>query len=107
VVDLREEPSAGKPHARICEGEAEWPSYSTATHFPAHTCYLGSGEAGEPSSYLGGEPDVGASVKRAHGRSHLAAIRGDYSVQNIVDRPIYCGEVRKISAPYKRRDERG
>ena len=26
---LREEPSAGKPHARIREGEAEWPSYST------------------------------------------------------------------------------
>jgi hypothetical protein len=25
-----EEPSAGKPHARICEGEAEWLSYSTA-----------------------------------------------------------------------------
>src|SRR5271154_2218873 len=25
----REEPSAGKPHARICEGEAEWLSYST------------------------------------------------------------------------------
>ena len=23
----REEPSAGKPHARICGGEAEWPSY--------------------------------------------------------------------------------
>ena len=29
ACDLREEPSAGKPHARICEGEAEWPSYST------------------------------------------------------------------------------
>lgn len=27
--DLREEPGAGKPHARICEGKAEWPSYST------------------------------------------------------------------------------
>jgi hypothetical protein len=27
--DPREEPSAGKPHARICEGEAEWLSYST------------------------------------------------------------------------------
>src|SRR5262245_10264902 len=26
-----EEPSAGKPHARICEGEAEWLSYSTTT----------------------------------------------------------------------------
>jgi len=26
---LREEPVAGKPHARICEGKAEWPSYST------------------------------------------------------------------------------
>lgn len=25
----REEPSAGKPHARIREGEAEWLSYST------------------------------------------------------------------------------
>jgi hypothetical protein len=25
-----EEPGAGKPQARICEGEAEWPSYSTA-----------------------------------------------------------------------------
>ena len=28
---LREEPGAGKPHARICEGEAEWLSYSTTT----------------------------------------------------------------------------
>ena len=26
---LREEPYAGKPHVRICEGEAEWLSYST------------------------------------------------------------------------------
>lgn len=26
---LREEPYAGKPPVRICEGEAEWPSYST------------------------------------------------------------------------------
>src|SRR5438128_866668 len=26
---LREEPYAGKPHVRICEGKAEWPSYST------------------------------------------------------------------------------
>jgi hypothetical protein len=25
----QEEPSAGKPHARICGGEAEWPSYPT------------------------------------------------------------------------------
>jgi hypothetical protein len=25
----REEPSAGKPPARICRGEAEWPSYPT------------------------------------------------------------------------------
>jgi len=25
----QEESGAGKPHARICEGEAEWPSYST------------------------------------------------------------------------------
>jgi hypothetical protein len=32
--DFREEPGAGKPHARICEGEAEWPSYSTTTHHP-------------------------------------------------------------------------
>ena len=28
---LQEEPGAGQPHARICEGEAEWPSYSTTT----------------------------------------------------------------------------
>jgi hypothetical protein len=27
---LWEEPGAGKPPARICEGDAEWPSYSTA-----------------------------------------------------------------------------
>ena len=26
---FREEPGAGKPPARICEGEAKWPSYST------------------------------------------------------------------------------
>lgn len=25
----RGEPGAGKPPARICEGKAEWPSYST------------------------------------------------------------------------------
>ena len=30
-VTSREEPGAGKPPARICEGEAEWPSYSTTT----------------------------------------------------------------------------
>ena len=29
--DFQEEPGAGKPHARICEGEAVWPSYSTTT----------------------------------------------------------------------------
>ena len=29
----REEPSAGKPLARICEGEAEWLNYSTTTNF--------------------------------------------------------------------------
>jgi hypothetical protein len=28
---FREEPGAGNPHARIREGEAEWPSYSTTT----------------------------------------------------------------------------
>ena len=28
---FREEPGAGKPPARICEGEAKWPSYSTTT----------------------------------------------------------------------------
>ncbi|WP_354211575.1 MULTISPECIES: transposase [unclassified Bradyrhizobium] len=28
---LREEPGAGKPPARICEGEAKWLSYSTTT----------------------------------------------------------------------------
>jgi len=27
--DFQEEPGAGKPHARICEGGAVWPSYST------------------------------------------------------------------------------
>src|SRR5438270_5343682 len=31
--DFREEPGAGKPPARICEGEAEWPSYSTRTQW--------------------------------------------------------------------------
>ena len=29
--DLREEPGAGKPHAGICGGEAEWLSYPTGT----------------------------------------------------------------------------
>jgi hypothetical protein len=28
---FREEPGAGKPPARICEGGAKWPSYSTTT----------------------------------------------------------------------------
>jgi hypothetical protein len=28
-----EEPGAGNPQARICEGEAEWLSYSTAGNF--------------------------------------------------------------------------
>jgi hypothetical protein len=31
-VTLREEPGAGDPPARICEGKAEWPSYSTTTY---------------------------------------------------------------------------
>ncbi len=29
VWSPREQPYAGKPHVRFCEGEAEWPSYST------------------------------------------------------------------------------
>lgn len=29
-VDFHEEPYAGNPHVRICEGEAEWLSYSTS-----------------------------------------------------------------------------
>ncbi len=29
LINPREEPGAGKPHARIREGEAEWLSYST------------------------------------------------------------------------------
>jgi hypothetical protein len=28
----QEEPSAGKPPARICEGDAEWLNYSTTTN---------------------------------------------------------------------------
>ena len=31
VTYPRWEPDAGKPHVRICEGEAEWLSYSTVT----------------------------------------------------------------------------
>ncbi|MGY3387554.1 hypothetical protein ACVWW6_000145 [Bradyrhizobium sp. USDA 3311] len=30
-VTLGKRPGAGKPPARICEGKAEWPSYSTTT----------------------------------------------------------------------------
>jgi hypothetical protein len=30
----QEEPSAGKPPARICEGDAEWLNYSTTTRMP-------------------------------------------------------------------------
>jgi hypothetical protein len=37
AVDLREEPSAGKPHARIFGGEAEWPSYSTTSSCHRHS----------------------------------------------------------------------
>ncbi|WP_207904061.1 hypothetical protein, partial [Rhizobium sp. PP-CC-3G-465] len=32
----REEPGAGNPPARICEGEAEWHSYSTTIDNGAH-----------------------------------------------------------------------
>src|ERR1700720_334572 len=33
---IKKSRGAGKPTARmICEGEAEWPSYSTANHCPA------------------------------------------------------------------------
>jgi hypothetical protein len=44
---FREEPGAGNPHARIREGEAEWPSYSTQIivgprHIGPEVC-LGSG----------------------------------------------------------------
>ena len=34
---FREEPGAGKPPARICEGEAKWPSYSTTTGVVSQT----------------------------------------------------------------------
>ncbi|WP_247513558.1 hypothetical protein [Bradyrhizobium sp. 157] len=33
-VTLGKEPGAGKPPARICEGKAKWPSYSTTTVVP-------------------------------------------------------------------------
>jgi RNA-directed DNA polymerase len=36
---LREEPAPEKPHARTCEGEAEWPSYSTTTR-NSYTAYI-------------------------------------------------------------------
>lgn len=38
----REEAGAGNPPARICEGEAEWPSYSTTTAILRRTCHPGS-----------------------------------------------------------------
>jgi len=41
--DLREETSAEKPHARICEGEAEWPSYSTRNLTPRRHCHGSAG----------------------------------------------------------------
>jgi hypothetical protein len=44
--DFREEPGAGTPPARICEGGAEWPSYSSTARVGMPCCnqseYAGS-----------------------------------------------------------------
>ena len=56
---FREEPGAGKPHARICEGEAEWPSYSTTTRVRGNgggssrqRCSGTHGREGQPSGSI-------------------------------------------------------
>ena len=40
---FHEEPYAGKPPVRICEGEAEWPSYSTTPVAPGRPFQAVSG----------------------------------------------------------------
>lgn len=49
VVGFREEPDAGKPHVRICEGEAEWLSYSTTITRGRHHSASGIGGFGAVS----------------------------------------------------------
>lgn len=53
----REEPSAGKPPARICEGEAEWLNYST-------TIRRGLGGRSSESHVFDGDTQPGRAGKR-------------------------------------------
>jgi hypothetical protein len=76
--DVQEEPSAGKPHARICEGEAEWPSYSTAIRaancsgFPALGQAI-SHEALQPLVLLQQRQPLAARQVGARGEARLVA----------------------------------
>jgi hypothetical protein len=63
----REEPGAGKPHAQICEGAAEWPSYSTATRLSITAHYqksagtlIGTGSIAADAPFI----SVGANMTR-------------------------------------------
>jgi len=83
----REEPSAGKPHARICEGEAEWLSYSTRgvksygrldlrrrVGPPAILAWCRSGRATSVATALTCPPE--RDLCRSHGISEQTTIAG-------------------------------
>ncbi|TCR70971.1 hypothetical protein EV561_1371, partial [Rhizobium sp. BK376] len=61
----REEPGAGNPPARICEGEAEWHSYSTTIESAHNACEVRTGGLAAGMRYLHG------IVRRLKGRERL------------------------------------
>ncbi|WP_316187604.1 MULTISPECIES: hypothetical protein [unclassified Bradyrhizobium] len=65
--NFREEPGAGKPHARICEGEAKWLSYSTTTCDrlrATSVCRRGSGSSCKSAGAAAGRRIRAAAVMR-------------------------------------------
>jgi hypothetical protein len=63
--NFREEPGAGKPPARICEGGAEWPSYSTTTRRCGVSQFRAAVVAGSPTGFwrMSGHPAVQAALR--------------------------------------------
>ena len=73
----REEPSAGKPHARICGGEAEWPSYPTIPPSPSSSNATTSAGASKSSR-------IARHSKRASNTSYAMPLSANVCPRNRV-----------------------
>jgi hypothetical protein len=73
----REEPGAGNPPARICEGEAEWPSYSTRiSKFGLFAGPMIGSSAGQKVEGQGQHTDSRMSPSLQFGAKRFASFRG-------------------------------